>query len=168
MNLDPNLLVDMSFQTAVIVLHEDASDSIILTQRSFHLKDHPGEICFPGGRWHANDVDLCNTALRELNEELGIVKHRVQNLRKLQIEKTLNGFVIHPWFGTIKTIHPFTASVNEVAKVIHLPLKEVCDKNNYQDISIERQGKVFTSCQFIKSEFFIWGATARIMKQLCE
>ena len=58
--------------SAVLVLHELATDSLVLTKRSNKLRHHPGEICFPGGIWENQDENLYATALRELNEELGI------------------------------------------------------------------------------------------------
>lgn len=153
-------------ESAVIVLLEETSNSLVLTQRNFNLKHHPGEICFPGGQWQEGDANFWSTALRELQEELGVDASRVQPVKQLQLEKTLNGWVIHPWLASIMTIDPLIINAEEVVKVITLPMREVRLSSNYKDITIERYGKVVTTCQFTASKDVVWGATARIMKQL--
>lgn len=153
---------------AVIVLVEESSHSLILTQRSQELKNHPGEICFPGGRWQPGDPDFYQTALRELWEELGIESGRVYSQRPLTQEKTLTGFTIHPWFGKIKTLEPYQLDHREVAVVFRTPLSQVCKKENYLAIPVTRQGVLFHSYRYLgESEHVVWGATARIMMQLC-
>lgn len=152
--------------SAVIVLYESASDSIILTKRTEHLAHHPGEICFPGGRWEEKDNDLYATALRELNEELGIEASRVNLIKKLLPEKTILGSIIHPWLATIPSITPFYANEFEVASLTYVPMVKVKDPKNYQDFLVERNGLQFTSLKFTGHHEFIWGATARIMRQL--
>lgn len=153
-------------ESAVIVLHEQATDSLILTERAAHLRDHPGEICFPGGRWELGDDDLSDTALRELYEELGITKDRIQLIKKLDIEQTINGSIIHPWFATISMLKPYVRNSDEVARVLMLPMQMVNKITHYNDIVVNRSGMQITTCQFTASQYFIWGATARIMKQL--
>ena len=160
-------LLNGSIESAVIVLHEEMTDSLVLTKRSMKLRDHPGDICFPGGRWQVGDTDLWMTALRELHEELGIDAHRLHFVKKLNIERTLNGLIIHPWLATIATLQPCVVNENEVAAVIKLPMHDVKKSFNYKEIMIERDGCVIKSCQFTASYSLIWGATARIMKQLC-
>jgi 8-oxo-dGTP pyrophosphatase MutT (NUDIX family) len=153
-------------ESAVIVLHEQATDSLILTERAAHLRDHPSEICFPGGRWELGDDDLSDTALRELYEELGITKDRIQLIKKLDIEQTINGSIIHPWFATISMLKPYVRNSDEVARVLMLPMQMVNKLTHYNDIVVNRSGMQITTCQFTASQYFIWGATARIMKQL--
>ena len=154
-------------ESAVVVMHEQATDSLILTRRTAHLREHPGEICFPGGRWEEGDQDLWATALRELHEELGIEAARLQLVKKLELEKTLHGSIIHPWLTSIATLEPCTANAYEVAEVLKLPMQAVNNIGNYEDIVIDRSGKRVTTCQFMASHYSVWGATARIMKQLC-
>lgn len=152
--------------SAVIVLYESASDSIILTKRTEHLSHHPGEICFPGGGWEKTDKDLYATALRELHEELGIESSRVSLVEQLLPEETLLGAIIHPWLATISSIIPFHANEFEVSSLIYVPMLKVKDPKNYQEFLVERNGLQFTSLKFIGHDEFIWGATARIMRQL--
>lgn len=154
-------------ESAVIVLLDKSSDSLVLTQRSLNLRDHPGEICFPGGRKEENDIDHWATALRELEEELGIGATRVVLVKKLNIETTLNGSIIYPWLATITNVKPYTPNASEVAGVITIPMSDVKIRKNYKSIFLERYGKRVETCQFTATHHFVWGATARIMKQLC-
>lgn len=152
--------------SAVVVMHELSTDSLILTKRSEHLRHHPGEVCFPGGRHEPQDSSLYHTALRELDEELHISSQRVTLVRQLAIERTLLGAIIHPWFVTIESINPFVMNKAEVAEVIHIPLVEARRKSNYKLMTVERAGFNFKSWEFIAHAAGVWGVTARIMRQL--
>jgi len=157
-----------SNESAVIVLIDKLTDSIVLTQRSAHLRNHPGQVCFPGGHWQIGDTDFSATALRELHEELGIEARRIRLIRKLTLAHTVTGTIIHPWLATILSLHPYTPNPLEVADVFAVPMKDVLTRSNYKDVAIEQNGVQITSLQFIASKHLVWGATARIMKQLCE
>lgn len=157
-----NILV----HSAVIVLHELSTGSLILTKRSEQLRAHPGEICFPGGSWEEGDENLYATGLRELYEELGIQADRVTFIRELITQQTLLGSIIHPWFASIESVEPYRLNPNEVTRLITVPMSLVQDKKNYKDVIVERRGFKFKSCEFVYKDDWIWGATAKIMKQL--
>lgn len=152
--------------SAVMVLHELATDSLVLTKRNSQLRHHPGEICFPGGKKDTDDNSLYATALRELYEELGISADRVTLVKELQMERTLLGTVIQPWLANIQSIKPYQLNAQEVATLVFIPMTLVIDPNNYRDLMVERGGIEFKSCEFIPNDDLVWGATARIMKQL--
>lgn len=154
-------------KAAVIVLHEKKSDSIILTERTINLRHHPGEICFPGGSWQIDDKNLYETALRELQEELGVEPNRVRLKKQLQIEQTPSGFLIQPWRASIEDLSPFKINEEEVNRIIWLPMARVFERSNYKKLVIERKGIKISTHQFIDEAHFIWGVTARIMMQLC-
>lgn len=156
----------LQIHAAVMVLYDKTADALVLTQRSAQLKNHPGEISFPGGQMQEGDSDSYHTALRELQEELGIAANRIIDPLAMAIEHTLTGFVIHPWFAKIEQLQPYYLDQHEVAAVFTLPFKEVCKAENYQIIEIERQGFRIKTLQYRADERFIWGATARIMQQL--
>lgn len=156
-----------SFHSAVMVLHELSSNSLILTKRSEKLRTHPGEICFPGGVWEMGDVNLYATALRELHEELGITANRVDLVKELEIERTLLGAIIHPWFARIESIDPNRLNPEEITSIISIPMHLAQDSKNYRELVINRYGHRFKSLEFVLPGDLLWGATARIMKQLC-
>lgn len=165
--MDLNKIVENNLtHSAVLVLHDLYTDSLILTKRSEQLRNHPGEISFPGGLWEEQDQDYLNTALRELNEELGISANRVTLIKKLADERTLSGIIIHPWLAKINSIHPYSLNIHEVSSILSIPISQVYNSENYRDITIERLGVQFITCEFIWEKEYIWGATARIMKQL--
>jgi len=159
--------MDTYKQAAVILLHDQETDSLLLTRRTSNLRTNPGEFCFPGGGKDDSDPDLWSTALRELHEELGINAARVSLLKELSPEHTLTGKIIFPWLASIAGIEPYIMNENEVSGVITLPMEDVIIPENYKDLSIECYGKNIVSCQYTASSQFVYGATARIMKQLC-
>ena len=152
--------------SAVVVLYEQLSDSLILTQRSDQLRTHPGEICFPGGIWEEGDENYYVTALRELHEELGISQERVTLIKELNTQRTLLGNIIHPWFASIESVQPYQLNVHEVVCLISIPMALVQDAKNYKDFRIERGGRRYVTCEFTANKDWVWGATALIMKQL--
>ncbi|MCC5015982.1 MULTISPECIES: NUDIX hydrolase [unclassified Legionella] len=153
-------------EAGVIVMHDLTTDSLVLTQRSTEMPEHPGEICFPGGRWQEGDDNLYATALRELREELDIDSSRIQLQRSMALERTLTGYIIQPWLVTIESIDPYKANLAEVSAVFSLPLAEVSNLSNYQEVTVKRYGVDIKSYQYMASTYFVWGATARIMMQL--
>lgn len=164
------LLMDLNdtglVPSAVMVLHCHLTDSLILTKRSELLRNHPGEVCFPGGIWEPMDISLYATALRELEEELGIGADRVVLIRELPIERTLLGAVIHPFLASIESIEPYKLNSDEVSELLSVPMSLVINPENYRELAISRYGKQFKSLEFNAGEEFVWGATARIMRHL--
>lgn len=152
--------------SAVLVLRESSTDSLVLTKRSEALSMHPGEISFPGGLWEACDLSFYDTALRELYEELGISPERIQPVREMNTEMTLYGTIIHPWLATIETIEPHKINTKEVSSIISIPFSLVTQRKYYKKISVQRNAITFNTIQFVAVDARIWGATARIMKQL--
>lgn len=155
-----------SAHSAVIVLYERTTDSLILTQRSDKLHTHPGEICFPGGLWEEEDDNFYITAIRELHEELGVGADRVTLIKELEIETTLLGSIIHPWFASVESVNPYQLNPQEVMRLLSIPMSLVQNSHNYRDIRVERGGLYFKTCEFTANKDWVWGATARIMKQL--
>lgn len=156
----------LSKQASVIVLYERSTDSLILEKRSDNLRSHPGEVCFPGGAWEEGDRDLYFTALRELHEELGVAAERVTLIKELNPQQTLLGSVIHPWLASIESITPYYLNPEEVTRLISIPMPLVQSSKNYKDIVVSRGKFRFKSCEFVYKEDWVWGATAKIMKQL--
>lgn len=155
-----------SIHSAVIILHDLSADSIVLTKRSEHLRNHPGEISFPGGLREEGDKNLYETGVRELKEELGINRDRLTLVSELKEEVTLFGITIHPWLTQIETIQPYKLNKKEVTSLLLVPISLVVKPENYQEIMIERNGMHHKTCRFIPENGIIWGATARIMMQL--
>ena len=142
--------------------------SVLFTQRSWQLRHHPGQVCFPGGRKDTSDTSLQMTGLRELEEELGIPSHQIQIIGELTGGQTLSGYHIHPYLARLH--HPFTVSPAkaEVEAVFELPLELLLDTNNYQSLIIQRNNKPHKIIGLTVDNWFIWGATAKMLYQLAK
>jgi 8-oxo-dGTP pyrophosphatase MutT (NUDIX family) len=153
---------------AVLVGLVDRSDgpALLLTQRTDHLRDHAGQICFPGGRIEAADAGASAAALREAEEEIGLDPGRVGVLGELPWYQTITGFRIHPVVGWVSP--PFTLRPDpyEVAEVFEVPLHFVLDPENHRRQSY-RRGSLTRGYYVLPYQGrFIWGATAGILVNL--
>ena len=141
--------------------------SILLTKRSDDMPTHAGQISFPGGRVHAGDESLVDTALRELEEETGIGREFVTVGGFLDPYETVNsGFMILPVVGFVREGFTLHANAQEVAEIFEAPLEYLCDPKNRSRMSVERQGvlREFHTIPF--AGHTIWGATAEMIVNL--
>jgi len=106
--------------------------TILLTKRTDHLKDHAGQICFPGGRIEAEDASIEAAALREAEEEIGLAPEKVDIVSRLAPYDTSTGFCVHPVVGWIEPPITFELDPFEVAEVFELPLSFALDPQNHQ------------------------------------
>ena len=140
--------------------------NLILTERALHLKHHPGQVSFPGGKYEHTDPNLQHTALRETEEEIGILRNKVSIFGSLPRLPTVSGFVISPFLGFVDTDHTTLIDYQEVRSVFEVPLEFLLNHNNFhQQHLIVNQKRYFTYCIPYKNKF-IWGVTAQILKNL--
>ncbi len=148
----------------VIIHYHKNAPYVFLTKRSSKLKSHTGEISFPGGRYVESDMTLLGTALRETAEEVGIVFNVDQVVGCLRAVRTVtsNHFVVP--FITVQDMLPqYRISASEVEAVIDVPLIETL-----QSIELDAEHYHLTkdAFRFTYKNNVIWGATARVLKQL--
>jgi 8-oxo-dGTP pyrophosphatase MutT (NUDIX family) len=137
----------------------------VLTRRQSDLRRHAGEISFPGGRAEQGEHDLRTTALRETEEEIGLPTAAVDLIGALQPTPTVvTGYAIYPFVGMIDAGHTWTASAEEVAEVIELPLRALLD--GYERRRLIRRGLPFRTDTYVVGDYLVWGATARILADL--
>jgi 8-oxo-dGTP pyrophosphatase MutT (NUDIX family) len=154
---------------AVLVpLFEDGGElHAVLTKRHEHLRRHPGEISFPGGRRDFPEEDLLTTALREAEEEVGLPAAEVELVGALPPTPTfVTGIRIRPFVGVIKPGRAWVPQPTEVETVIELPLDGLRAGHGRQ--RLVRRGRSFLSPTYTVGPHLVWGATARILENLFE
>jgi 8-oxo-dGTP pyrophosphatase MutT (NUDIX family) len=148
-----------------LVLKEDGL-SVLLTQRTNHLRDHAGQISFPGGRMDPGDQNPNDTALRESQEEIGLDPKRVEIIGHLPQYLTVSGYSVTPVVGLVQAQAEYVLDEFEVADVFEVPLSFLLDPANHQVRlwQSEQGGRRFYSMPY--ENRFIWGATAGMLRNL--
>ena len=147
----------------VIPLYKTDDDLyIILTKRAKTVRNHKGEVSFPGGMFEEKDGDRMETAIRECCEEIGVKKKDLEILGRIDDTYTMTGFSIRPYVAKIPFPYPFKTNPKEVAYIISLPSKIL---QNVKPIleDAEREGHVEKVPSFYYEGDRIWGATCRIL-----
>jgi 8-oxo-dGTP pyrophosphatase MutT (NUDIX family) len=156
--------------SAVLVpLYLDASGRVhaVFTKRRDDLRRHPGEISFPGGRRDDTDADLCETALREAEEEIGLPRDAVELVGALQPTPTfVTNYSIYPFVGVIEPGHEYEMQPREVAQILELSLDDV--RAGYGRRRLVRRGVPFRTDTYQVGDHMIWGATARVVADLLD
>jgi len=141
---------------------------VLLTRRTHKVSHHKGQISFPGGRQDKGE-DLLSTALREAKEEMGIEEKDVRILGELDDMCTVaSDFCISPFVGLIPHPYPFKINRHEIQEIIEVPISAFLDKNKFHEELRERNGEPLQVYFYQHKDHTIWGATARIMKQLLD
>ncbi|KQV78755.1 CoA pyrophosphatase [Rhizobacter sp. Root1221] len=149
--------------------------TVLLTQRTAHLTDHPGQISFPGGRAEPEDVNEVATALREAQEEIGLAPQYVDVLGQLPTYTTGTGFIVTPVVALVRPGFSIQADPFEVAEVFEVPLAFLMDPANHRWHAAEFAGRrrEFLSMPWNGSgadghprHYFVWGATAAMLRNL--
>jgi 8-oxo-dGTP pyrophosphatase MutT (NUDIX family) len=141
---------------------------VLLTQRAAHLKDHPGQISFPGGRAEPSDSSPAHTALREAKEEVGLQSEHIEVVGYLPEYLTRTGFRVTPVVAFVTPPFALSPDPFEVAEVFEVPLAFLLDPANHQRHSLYHQGKLRHSYAMPYGDYFIWGATAGMIVSLYE
>jgi 8-oxo-dGTP pyrophosphatase MutT (NUDIX family) len=147
-----------------IVMHAEEA-TVLLTQRASHLRDHSGQIAFPGGKIDADETPLA-TALREAEEEIGLDRRHVRPIGYLDPYLSSTGYRILPVVADIEP--PFALSLNcaEVADAFEVPLAFLMDPSNHELHVREWKGRIREYDAVPFRERYIWGVTAGILRNL--
>jgi 8-oxo-dGTP pyrophosphatase MutT (NUDIX family) len=147
----------------VPLLERDEGLTVLLTRRTDHLPDHPGQISFPGGRVESRDVSVMETALRETEEEIGLGRAYVEVVGLLDCYDTVTGYRITPVVGFVSSGYSLHPDPAEVAEVLEVPFAFLLDPGNRQVRHVTVGGKRRTFYAFDYGPHFIWGATAGML-----
>ena len=141
---------------------------VLLTRRTDKVRHHKGQISFPGGRQDPGE-DFLATALREAKEEMGIEAKDVRILGELDDMCTVaSDFCISPFVGLIPYPYPFKINRHEIEEIIEVPLSTFMDESKFRQELQMRNGESLQVYFYQHDEHTIWGATARILKQLMD
>lgn len=148
----------------------DGAWHVLLTRRTDTLQSHTGQVAFPGGKADPHDATREDTALREAEEEIGLRPRDVRVLGRLDDLLTVTQWRITPVVGVFDFPYSFTPSPNEIAAIFGVPLRWLADPANlvtqYREPIVP--GPKIPVYHWYYREFDIWGATARIIRNLLE
>ena len=154
----------------VPLYQRDGRDYLLFTERTAHLEHHAGEISFPGGGYDAGDADLSMTALRETEEEIGVLRNSVKVIGQLsQLYIPPSNFNVQPVIAYTNNIPDFILEENEVDSVLEIDIEDFVNKQNIQHKKVLTRNNLRVSviCYFIQNEI-IWGASAMIISEFVE
>ncbi len=160
---------DAKWGSVLILFYEEQNQiKFPLILRPEYDGVHSGQVGFPGGKFESTDENLITTALRETNEEIGVVANDVEVLGKLtELYIPPSNFLVHPHVGKINYKPSFFPDEKEVMKVIEVSLDDLMNES----VVHEKEIKLSNGLQIISPYFdfrghAVWGATAMILSEL--
>ena len=170
-DLNPDMDLDQKFNfleasVLIPILTFKKDLEILLTKRSNNLKNHPGQIAFPGGKKDQSDSSPIETALRETQEEVGLNPKNVEIIASLPSHKTATGFVIKPYLGLINQPFSETLRQGEVDEIFTVPYEYILNEKNFSIQTRKWNGSQRSYYVVPYGPYYVWGATARILLNL--
>ncbi|MDR7267630.1 8-oxo-dGTP pyrophosphatase MutT (NUDIX family) [Pelomonas saccharophila] len=152
----------------VPLVQREAGLNLLLTRRTDHLRDHAGQISFPGGRVEPEDDGPVGTALRETEEEIGLSRQHIEIIGQLPVYSTVTAFQVTPVVGLVEPEFTLKLDDFEVAEAFEVPLAFLMNPAHHRHHRFEFAGaeRRFMSMpwQGPEREYFIWGATAAMLR----
>jgi 8-oxo-dGTP pyrophosphatase MutT (NUDIX family) len=148
----------------LVLLERGAAYRVVFTKRTFEVDHHKGEVSFAGGMRDPGDRDARDTALREAEEELGVLPADVTVLGELDPLVTVTGFQVTPVVGAVDADYVYRPSLAEVERVLRVPVAHLRDPAHWFDDVRSWRGETYRlrSCRFAGD--VIWGATSRMLQ----
>ncbi len=147
---------------------------VLLTERTAHLRDHAGQVSFPGGRSEPGDAHAAATALREAQEEIGLLPAHVEVIGELPPYATITNFRVTPVIALVDPPPRLQLDPFEVAEAFEVPLAFLMTPAHHQRHEFDLGGvrRQFLSMPWRgagsrgEREYYIWGATAAMLRNL--
>jgi 8-oxo-dGTP pyrophosphatase MutT (NUDIX family) len=175
LRIDPARAPAQASVLVALVQREDRGDGglhVLLTQRTDHLRDHAGQVSFPGGRVEPEDGGPIATALRETAEEVGLAPSHVDVIGLLPTYTTVTHFIVTPVVALVQPPFELALDSFEVAHAFEVPLAYLMNPANHRRHVFVYEGgeRQFISIPWPSpsggEEFFVWGATASMLRNL--
>ncbi len=157
----------------VPLVQRDDGLNVLLTRRTDHLRDHAGQISFPGGRAEQDDPDPVATALRETEEEIGLARRHVEVIGALPLYTTITSYRVTPVVALVDAGFTLALDDFEVAEAFEVPLRFLMTPAHHRrhEIDFAGQRRQFLSMPWdgtdsagSRRRYFIWGATAAMLR----
>lgn len=163
-HLNPNALR----KAAVLIgfVERDNGLHVLFTKRAKHLKHHPGQVSFPGGKYEPDDKSLVTTAIRETQEETGINPSLVQIFGQMNELPTVSQFSVTPYLAFIKPNYQAKIDQNEVAEIFEVPVDIVLNPDHLHSEMFRFKDHHHRVFALTYQRHFIWGMTAQIIHAL--
>ena len=163
-------LTDIKQSSVLMLIFPDNGQfHTCLIKRPVAMRNHGGQIAFPGGKYEPSDKELVRTALRESFEEIGTDDNRVEIIGSLTpIYVQVSNFTINPFIGWCETIPDFKIDHREVDELFKIPLKSILDHSTHEWRNVITPRGNFEVPGFYIDPLFIWGATAMIISEFRE
>jgi 8-oxo-dGTP pyrophosphatase MutT (NUDIX family) len=150
----------------VPLVEREGGLTVLLTQRATTLKDHAGQISFPGGRIDPGDADAWRAALREAHEEIGLAETFVEFAGYLPDHWVGTGFRVTPVVGFVDPRYDLRIAAAEVHDAFEVPLEFILDAANHRARTRVLAGVTLEGYDIPYGERIIWGATAGMLLTL--
>ncbi|ERM56939.1 DNA mismatch repair protein MutT [Vibrio mimicus CAIM 1883] len=139
---------------------------VILTKRAAHLRHHPGQISFPGGKYEESDHSLQQTAKREAREEIGISEEKIHIVGQLPELVTVSQFAVTPILAFVESDYQIKLDHNEVDEVFEVPISFLLDRKKLYTGTFQLKNHRHRVFAIPYKQHFIWGMTAQIIQSL--
>jgi len=139
---------------------------VILTKRADHLRHHPGQISFPGGKYETHDCSLVNTALREAEEEIGLDEKYIKVFGQLPKLPTISQFNVTPFLAFVSADYKTRIDPNEVASVFEVPANHILNPDKLYSTKFKLRNTHHRVFAIPYQQHFIWGMTAQIIESV--
>ena len=142
---------------------------IVFIKRTEKVKDHKGQISFPGGARDNEDQTLLHTAVRESREEIGLQAQDIEVIGELDDElTTTSNYTVTPFVAVIPCPYSFQKNADEVADILEVPIAALMNNGRMSENDEILDGEPIESYTYEYRGNIIWGATARILKKLLD
>jgi 8-oxo-dGTP pyrophosphatase MutT (NUDIX family) len=151
----------------VPIVEHDSGLTVLLTQRASTLKNHAGQISFPGGRIESSDLNPLEAALRETEEEIGIGREYISFAGYLEPQLVLSGYRVTPVVAFVRPGFELRLDRREVEFALEVPLLHILDPVNHHARTRELGAVTVQVYDIPYQDHNIWGATAGMLLSLC-